>query len=270
MNSNKIVLLISLAALLALMGLQEVRFRRTLAALHGEIATRTAEADANLGASDGKPDELREAIRQLSQARAELAAAQNRLAVMTDPMRQVRPHMPMVANGPRFNPGFDSASATDPGFNPSIDRAPAGRAWGEEQATGPPDTFQAGDISTAWASKAQDRGEEWLHLDFSNLVELAEVRVRETHNPGAISRVAAVLPNGQEILIWEGVEIPGVAPIDRVFSVNTSVSANGVRVYLDTARIPGWNEIDAVEMVGRDGSRQWAAHARASSSYADP
>ena len=38
---------------------------------------------------------------------------------------------------------------------------------------------------------------------------------------------------------------------------------------LDTSRVPGWNEIDAVEIVGHDGSRQWASQAAASTSYAD-
>ena len=32
-------------------------------------------------------------------------------------------------------------------------------------------------------------------------------------------------------------------------------------------RVAGWNEIDAVELIGRDGSRQWAKGANASSSY---
>jgi hypothetical protein len=43
-----------------------------------------------------------------------------------------------------------------------------------------------------------------------------------------------------------------------------------VKVYLDTARVPGWNEIDAVQIIGRDGSQQWAKHATASSTYAEP
>ena len=40
-----------------------------------------------------------------------------------------------------------------------------------------------------------------------------------------------------------------------------------MKVYLDTKRVAGWNEIDAVELIGRDGSRQWAKGASASSSY---
>ena len=50
------------------------------------------------------------------------------------------------------------------------------------------------------------------------------------------------------------------------------VVAREIRIELDTAvnKKPrrGWNAIDAVELVGRDGSRQWAAEAEASSTYA--
>jgi hypothetical protein len=142
------------------------------------------------------------------------------------------------------------------------------RGWGPEQMTGAPDTFQAGDISTAWAPMAQDGGTEWAALDFERAVEIAEVRVRETYNPGAISKITALLPNGSETVLWEGVEPPAEAPVDMSFSVPPGTVASSVKVYLETSRVPGWNEIDAVELVGRDGSRQWARHAKVSSSYA--
>ena len=82
-----------------------------------------------------------------------------------------------------------------------------------------PDTHTAGDQSTAWAPKTQDGGEEWLHLDYEASVALAEVRVRETYNPGAISKVAALLADGREVTIWEGVDQPGVAPVEKSFAV---------------------------------------------------
>jgi hypothetical protein len=100
-------------------------------------------------------------------------------------------------------------------------------------------------------------------------VEVAEVRVRETYNPGAISKISAMLPNGQEMIVWQGIEAPAQAPVDRSFQIPAGIQANEIKVYLDRSRIPGWNEIDAVELVGRDGSQQWAASAVASSSYAE-
>ena len=145
---------------------------------------------------------------------------------------------------------------------------PMKRSWGPEQATGPPDTERAGDIQTAWASREPDGAVEWLWLGFEQLVELSQVRVRETFNPGAISKIAAVV-NGQEFPLWEGTGARGVAPRDFVVHAPPRVYSQAVIVYLDTSRAPGWNEIDAVEIVGRDGSRQWASQANASSTFAE-
>ena len=79
------------------------------------------------------------------------------------------------------------------------------RAWGPEQATGAPDTMIAGDQPTAWAPLQQDGGAEWLRLEFGKTVEVAEVRIRETFNPGAIQKVLAI-DGGMERPLWEGVE----------------------------------------------------------------
>ena len=153
-------------------------------------------------------------------------------------------------------------------FQPAPSKAPPKRGWGPEQLTGPPDTDKAGDIQTAWASREPDAGSEWLWLDFERPTPLAEVRIRETFNPGAISKVTAVV-NGQEVLLWEGTAAGGQAPRDFVVPVSGNISAGSVVVHLDASRVEGWNEIDAVELVGRDGSRQWASAVNASSTYAE-
>jgi hypothetical protein len=100
-------------------------------------------------------------------------------------------------------------------------------------------------------------------------VEPAEIRVRETFNPGAITHVTVLAADGQEVTIWSGVDIAGPAPYEASFANTQLLVTRTVTVHLDTARVPGWNEIDAVELIGRDGSRQWATKATASSSYAD-
>ena len=138
-----------------------------------------------------------------------------------------------------------------------------------EQATGPPDTLAADDLPTAWASREPDAGEEWLKLEYERDVQIAAVRVRETYNPGAVSKVVAVIEGGAEIVLWEGTEPPGEAPVEVEFPVTQVVVAKSVKIYLDKRRVPGWNEIDAVELVGHDGSRQWAQGATASSTYAE-
>lgn len=272
MNHTKGIVLLVALLFVGLIVIQELRFRDRINSLRAEIAAQSAGREGDPGPVTAA--DLQESVRQLNQARAELAATQRRLNTALSQIAQLQDQVQAQGNlnlsGRRPRIAFTGGEAPDAQGYLGPQGQPARRSWGEEQATGPPDTHQAGDISTAWASRLPDGGEEWLNLDYSNNVYIAEVRVRETYNPGAISKVAAVLPNGQEHIIWEGVTEPGEAPIEKVFPVSGNIYAKGVKVYLDTRRVPGWNEIDAVELVGRDGTRQWASHATASSSYADP
>ena len=161
--------------------------------------------------------------------------------------------------------------ASELGGRGAWDVTAKGRRWGEEQALGEPNTEQHGDIPTAWAPKEPDGGEEWLQVEFDKTVPLSEINVHESMNPGAIRQVTVVMPDGSETVIWEGEfganeAAPGL--VERAFQIDESITANSVRIYMDTTRVAGWNEIDAVELVGKDSSRQWASAATASSSFA--
>jgi hypothetical protein len=147
----------------------------------------------------------------------------------------------------------------------------AKRGWGPEQATGAPDTPRAGDQVTAWASAGADGGMEWLQTEYERPVEVSQIRVLESEAPGAVVKITALAAGGGEIVLWQGNEPQNAAPADQMFAVPPGTTAQSIRVYLDTAKVPGWNEIDAVELIGRDGTRQWAKSATASSTYArDP
>ena len=54
------------------------------------------------------------------------------------------------------------------------------RAWGTEQACGPPDTVGFGDRQTAWASATADGEDEWLELTFAHAVKPVAIHVVET------------------------------------------------------------------------------------------
>ncbi len=143
------------------------------------------------------------------------------------------------------------------------------RRWGPEQMIGAPDTASAGDFPTAWASLDPDGGPEWVVLDFPKEVEVGQVRVRETLGPGTIFMVSAILADGSEKILWHGTEPAAEAPVEMEFNPSSQVRSRRIRVQLDTSKVPGWNEIDAVELLGTDGTRQWASGAWASSTYAD-
>jgi len=144
--------------------------------------------------------------------------------------------------------------------------------WSAEQATGAPDTSTAEDAPRAWTPLEPSAGAEWLVVRFSRAVAIDEVRIRESLSPGTVRRVSATTEDGAEdgasSILWAGDDPTTAAPADLVVRARGEIVSRQVRIELDTARRPGWKAIDAVELVGRDGSRQWAAEAAASSSYA--
>ncbi len=143
-----------------------------------------------------------------------------------------------------------------------------GQNWATVQMTVEPDTPFGGDSPTAWHSKHADMGEVWIELDYATAVTPEQVRIHETFNPGAVKAVLA--KDGADWTpLWSGVAPAGEAP--HWFEPpleSASLRTRTLRIELDTSRQKGWNEIDAVELIG-DGKRQWAQKARTSSSFAD-
>lgn len=149
----------------------------------------------------------------------------------------------------------------------SVTKGPGGPSWSPGRAAGPPDTADHGDYATAWASQSPDAGKEWLQVKYPKSVEIGEITIHETYNPGAISSVSAVMPDGSQRIIWEGTMNPDTGVVERAVKVPPGIRSDQIRIELDTSRVPGWNEIDAVELVGTDGSRQWGVESTASSYY---
>ncbi len=141
------------------------------------------------------------------------------------------------------------------------------RPWGPEQAIGEPDVPVAGDFPTAWAPLEPDAGEEWLLVDFERSVRVAGLKVHESCNPGCIVRLSSVGEGDREVILWQE-EPQGSIVGPSSVELDGRIETARVKIYLDTRRVSGPNEIDAFELVGADGSRQWAVGASASSHFA--
>lgn len=227
------------------------RFERTRidlsAALHGISQTST------------KVDSLQKAVDSLNR---QMQVTQ--LMLETNALAKAQPK---EAKPSPERPPMLVAEPAPPPAKPKPRRTIVRRPWSAEQATGAPDTKEAGDSPTAWAPLSPNSGTQWLELEYEKPVDIAELRVRQTFNPGAICKITGINASGQEIKIWEGTEPPGRAPVETSFKACCRVQTDKIKIYLDTKRVAGWNEIDAVELIGRDGTRQWAIDAKASTSY---
>ena len=121
--------------------------------------------------------------------------------------------------------------------------------------TGAPNVPVAGDSVEAWCHNSSAQGLEWIELTYAKPVHATEVRVRQTNAPGAIVKVEAIAPDGATHVWWEGID-PYKAPAQRDlawFTVRVPVTTYLVaklKITLNLATVPGWKEIDAVQLVG--------------------
>jgi hypothetical protein len=123
------------------------------------------------------------------------------------------------------------------------------------QATGAPDIAVAGDSPNAWCPASQSQGTAWLEVSFASPVHATELRVRQSNAPGAIVRIDAIDLAGVAHLWWEGTD-PYVAPAVRDivwFAVRVPrcpYLVSRMKITLNLAAVPGWKQIDAVQLVG--------------------
>lgn len=122
------------------------------------------------------------------------------------------------------------------------------------KATLEPNVAVAGDSPEAWCPGRQNDGSEWLEVSFARPVPAVGVRIRQSHTPGAIVKVEAYEPDGKSHLWWEGRD-PQVAPEVRGiawFAIKlpaTTYAVAKVKLTLNLAAVPGWKQIDAVQLV---------------------
>ena len=125
--------------------------------------------------------------------------------------------------------------------------------WSAQQATGEPDTLDGGDTPTAWAAASADSEVESLVLAFDVPVIPAGIEIYESYNPGAIVLIEVLDPNTDEwVVVWEGTADTAGENVAIFSPALTSVefATNQVRLTIDEPAVPGWNEIDAVKLIG--------------------
>jgi pyruvate/2-oxoglutarate dehydrogenase complex dihydrolipoamide acyltransferase (E2) component len=145
----------------------------------------------------------------------------------------------------------DGQWAVEAKASSSYNDAQGEAAWSAKQATGAPDVDKYGDDGHAWAPKTPDAGIEWLDLKYAKPVHAAEVRVRESCGSGAVIKVELFDEGGAAHTIWQGDDPTKDLNYLTLQFKPTDYKVNRVKVTLATNVIPGWNEVDAVQLVGK-------------------
>ena len=179
-----------------------------------------------------------------------------------------------IATGGFDDPAIDALverwrpRETDGAVLAALGASGAGAAnWSAAKATGAPDADAENDDPNAWAPRSPEMGRQWLQVSFPKAVQAHGVRVFEVNAHGALVEVLGKAPDGGWIPLWRGTTaVEGGSPRVLTWSP-TAVPIRTLRLVLDTDRTTGWNEIDAVELLGPGGG-QWAIRATASSTFA--
>lgn len=143
-----------------------------------------------------------------------------------------------------------SASSTYAG-----DKSPdAKTSYAAFAATGAPDVERYGDDGNAWTTETSDKGIEWLEVKFAKPVQATQIRIRQNFGPGAIMKVELLDEGGAKHTVWQGVDdtqytASQITWFDKSFE-KTPYKASGARITLATNAVSGWNEIDAVQLLG--------------------
>jgi len=119
--------------------------------------------------------------------------------------------------------------------------------WSAQMALGPANVYPSfGDNTQAWASLTEDRKVEFLELAVPS-GRIGGVEVYETFNPGAITKIELIGANGKRTQVYSGIaQATSGSNLHRVTFACTDEEVVAVRVTLNSAAVPGWNEIDAV------------------------
>jgi hypothetical protein len=125
--------------------------------------------------------------------------------------------------------------------------------WAAMQAAGEPDVKYCADNEHAWASR-ENNTVEWLELDYQTAVIPTEINIYQSLHPSQVVEVSMFTPTGEKYSAWEGYPekvkfCPDLMAI--TVELNSKVLVNKIRITIDQqVNGWGWNEIDAVELVG--------------------
>jgi hypothetical protein len=126
-------------------------------------------------------------------------------------------------------------------------------SWSAMQATGAPNVENCEDSVRAWASVGANT-KEWIELTYATPVFPTEINIHMNYNPSQITEIQIIDVNNDAYTVVETYPeyvdfCPDVYQIS--LELTKQIYVDRVRILLDQSVLGlGWNEIDAVELIG--------------------
>jgi outer membrane protein OmpA-like peptidoglycan-associated protein len=131
--------------------------------------------------------------------------------------------------------------------DPLMIQSPEFRA---KQILGKPNKLPAfGDSPCAWAPSTKDSiNPEWIKVSFDEPMPIEQIAIAENYNPGAITHVYVYDLSNTEYLLYKNLNVGPITAKGRMWHIyqHTDYSVKSVKIVLNSAKVPGFNQIDAV------------------------
>jgi len=125
--------------------------------------------------------------------------------------------------------------------------------WAAIQAIGAPDTPRCGDYQTAWATAGSDISAT-LVLTYTRSLHVTGINIVQSFNPNQITQVELVGNFDRAVTVYENEPVQVDQPCPYVLTIpieKTEQLYHIVRLTVDQSVLGlGWNQIDAVELIG--------------------
>ena len=125
-----------------------------------------------------------------------------------------------------------------------------GQQYKGTQALGRPNKLpQAESGASAWRPAQEDDNEQWIKVGFAAPAPVRQVAVAENFGAGCIQKIMAYDLQGNEYLLHQNTDsLPkATGKMWRVIlKTPTKYAVAALKVIIDTKRVAGWNEIDAI------------------------
>lgn len=125
------------------------------------------------------------------------------------------------------------------------------KPYGAQQVLGKPNKLPAhGESPCAWrtATANNNRG-EWIKVTFNKLISAQTIVIAESWNPGAVAKIKLYDEAGKEYTVYHNPApkpIPQKAQMLVLHIAPTPYKVAALRLELQTAAVPGFNQIDAI------------------------
>ena len=125
--------------------------------------------------------------------------------------------------------------------------------WAAIQAIDAPNTARCGDYQTAWATAGSDTVDT-LVLTYTLSVHVTGINIVQSYNPNQVSKVELLGVFDRPTSVYDAQPNQVDQPCPYTLSIpveKTDSQFNKIRITIDQSILGlGWNQIDAVELVG--------------------